>query len=132
MSRQTDDTTDNTNWEPPTDPAQDRPEDRAQDRPEDRAQDREQARTQELVHDRDDLLQRWEALQAAFVDEPRRAVEKADQLVAETIDSITRQFARSRQSLEQQWSAGADASTEDLRVAFQRYRSFFQRLLEQR
>jgi hypothetical protein len=121
MSRQTDDTTDDTTndttgaarWEAPTDPAQDRPQ-------------------EELVNDRDELLQRWEALQAAFVDEPRRAVEKADQLVAETIDSITRQFARSRQSLEQQWSAGADASTEDLRVAFQRYRSFFQRLLDQR
>ena len=38
-------------------------------------------------------------------------------------------FARERENLEGQWSRGEDVSTEDLRVALQRYRSFFQRLL---
>ncbi len=31
--------------------------------------------------------------------------------------------------LEQQWSRGDDVSTEDLRIALKRYRSFFDRLL---
>jgi hypothetical protein len=38
-------------------------------------------------------------------------------------------FASERQNLESQWSRGEEASTEDLRVALQRYRSFFNRLL---
>jgi hypothetical protein len=75
------------------------------------------------------LSQQWESIQAGFVDEPRRAVERADQLVSEAIDRLTETFARERSRLEQQWSRGDAASTEDLRVALQRYRSFFQRLL---
>jgi hypothetical protein len=38
-------------------------------------------------------------------------------------------FSRERESLEGQWSRGEEVSTEDLRVALQRYRSFFRRLL---
>jgi hypothetical protein len=38
-------------------------------------------------------------------------------------------FTRERQALEQQLAQDANASTEDLRVAFQRYRAFFDRLL---
>jgi hypothetical protein len=38
-------------------------------------------------------------------------------------------FAQERANLEQQWGRGQEASTEDLRQALQRYRSFFQRLL---
>jgi hypothetical protein len=75
------------------------------------------------------LRSRWENLQVGFVDEPRHAVEQADQLVNETIRGLTAGFANERQKLEKQWRDGADASTEDLRVAFQRYRSFFDRLL---
>lgn len=75
------------------------------------------------------LRSRWENLQVGFVDEPRHAVEQADQLVNETIRGLTTGFANERQKLEKQWHEGADASTEDLRVAFQRYRSFFERLL---
>ena len=39
------------------------------------------------------------------------------------------QFAAERSTLEGQWDRGGDASTEDLRIALQRYRSFFGRLL---
>ena len=38
-------------------------------------------------------------------------------------------FAAERERLEQQWGRGEDVSTEDLRIALQRYRGFFQRLL---
>ena len=64
------------------------------------------------------------------MDEPRRTVEEADELVAERDEAARRGVRRrSASSLEQQWGRGEDVSTEDLRVALQRYRSFFQRLL---
>jgi hypothetical protein len=39
-------------------------------------------------------------------------------------------FANERSGLEKQWDNGDNVSTENLRVALQRYRSFFDRLLE--
>jgi hypothetical protein len=76
-----------------------------------------------------ELVSRWEAVQVTFVDDPRRAVEDADGLVAHVMQQLADGFARERENLESQWSRGEDVSTEDLRVALQRYRSFFQRLL---
>ena len=76
-----------------------------------------------------ELSTRWEAIQVTFVDDPRRAVEEADGLVAHVMQQLADGFARERETLEGQWSRGEDVSTEDLRVALQRYRSFFQRLL---
>lgn len=75
------------------------------------------------------LRSQWDDVQAAFVDEPRRAVEQADGLVADTIQRLATSFSDERGRLEQQWARGEDVSTEDLRVALQRYRSFFHRLL---
>lgn len=75
------------------------------------------------------LRGRWSDVQAGFVDEPRRAVENADKLVATVMESLAQGFAKERSSLEHQWSRGDQVSTEDLRVALQRYRSFFDRLL---
>ncbi|HEY3974045.1 MAG TPA: hypothetical protein VGM18_13645 [Candidatus Sulfotelmatobacter sp.] len=74
------------------------------------------------------LRTRWSTVQTAFVDEPRRAVEEADGLVASAMKRLAEVFAEERSKLEQQWDKG-DVSTEDLRIALQRYRSFFQRLL---
>jgi hypothetical protein len=74
--------------------------------------------------------QRWHEIQASFVDEPRRAVEQADTLVAELMQELASGFSETRSGLEAQWdNDGDDASTEDLRVALTRYRSFFNRLL---
>lgn len=72
----------------------------------------------------------WEAIQTGFVDEPRRAVERADTLVAELMQRLAESFAHERSQLEAQWDRGDDVSTEDLRLALQRYRSFFGRLLQ--
>jgi hypothetical protein len=77
----------------------------------------------------DELRERWTDVQAGFVDEPKSAVEQADALVAEVLKRLADGFATERQALEQQWSRGDDASTEDLRLALRRYRSFFDRLL---
>jgi hypothetical protein len=71
----------------------------------------------------------WSAVQAAFVDEPRRAVEQADSLVASAMKRLAEVFAEERSKLEHQWDRGDNVSTEDLRIALQRYRSFFHRLL---
>jgi len=76
-----------------------------------------------------DFERRWHALQVSFVDEPQRCVQDADALVGEVMQRITDVFAEERRNLETQWSGGGEASTEDLRVALQRYRSFFNRLL---
>ncbi|MPZ23025.1 MAG: hypothetical protein GEU28_05665 [Dehalococcoidia bacterium] len=75
------------------------------------------------------LRRRWDEIQGNFVDEPRTAVEGADGLVAETMQRLADVFASERSNLERQWDSGEDVSTEDLRVALQRYRSFFNRLL---
>lgn len=75
------------------------------------------------------LRDRWHSIQAGFVDEPRKAVEDADSLVAATMKRLAEIFANERDHLESQWDRGDDVSTEDLRVALRRYRSFFDRLL---
>lgn len=79
--------------------------------------------------DADRLRSQWSAIQTGFVDEPRRAVEQGDELVAEVVQRLSESFASERADLEQQWDRGDQVSTEDLRVALQRYRSFFERLL---
>jgi len=72
---------------------------------------------------------RWTEVQTGFVDEPRSAVEQADGLVAEMMKRLAQVFADERGKLEEQWSRGDDISTEDLRQALRRYRSFMDRLL---
>ena len=75
------------------------------------------------------LRSKWDSIQVGFVDEPRRSVQEADSLVAATMKRLAEQFAAERSNLEGQWDRGSDASTEDLRLALRRYRSFFGRLL---
>ena len=76
-----------------------------------------------------DLRSRWGNVQAGFVDEPRTAVQQADELVGVAMKRLEDAFAEQRNNLERQWARGADASTEDLRQALRKYRSFFERLL---
>lgn len=75
------------------------------------------------------LRARWTGIQGAFVDEPRKAVQQADALVASAMQRLAEVFSSERTKLEQQWDQGDNVSTEDLRLALQRYRSFFHRLL---
>jgi hypothetical protein len=76
-----------------------------------------------------DFRARWDAVQVSFVDQPRRAVEEADGLVAVTTKRLAETFAAERTKLEAHWERGENVSTEDLRLALRRYRSFFGRLL---
>ncbi len=76
-----------------------------------------------------DLRARWAGVQAAFVDNPKECVQKADHLVSDLVEQLTAGFAQARSRLEEQWSRGQEASTEDLRMALMHYREFFDRLL---
>jgi hypothetical protein len=76
-----------------------------------------------------DLRSRWAGVQAAFVDDPKDCVQQADHLVSDLVEQLTTVFAQARSRLEEEWSQGRDASTEDLRMALMHYREFFDRLL---
>jgi hypothetical protein len=78
--------------------------------------------------DAEQFRARWQSIQGTFVDEPKQSVEQADALVTEVIRRLTETFQEERQSLESQLDSDK-MSTEDLRVALKRYRSFFERLL---
>jgi hypothetical protein len=88
--------------------------------------------TEQMLFAEDDLAElrsRWAGVQAAFVDDPKECVEKADHLVSDLVDQLTTGFADARSRLEEQWARGEEASTEDLRLALMHYREFFERLL---
>lgn len=76
-----------------------------------------------------DFRAQWQTIQAGFVDEPRASVEQADELVAQIMQRLAQSFSEQRSELEKQWDASEEISTEDLRLALRRYRSFFERLL---
>ena len=84
-----------------------------------------------LFDDREcaDFRSRWDEIQIRFVDDPPKAAEDADALVAETMRRLAEIFSEERKNMEAQWQRGENVSTEDLRQALQRYRSFFNRLL---
>jgi hypothetical protein len=77
----------------------------------------------------EDFRSRWNTIQSGFVDEPRRAVEDADGLVAQIMQRLAQSFSDQKGNLEIQWDNSQQVSTEDLRMALRRYRSFFDRLL---
>jgi hypothetical protein len=100
------------------------------DRALDRDEDADEPLEALLPGDRTETYRsQWHDLQVQFVDEPRDTVARADSLVAELMQELASGFNDARERLEEQWSRGDDVSTEDLRVALQRYRSFFERLL---
>jgi hypothetical protein len=76
-----------------------------------------------------DFRSRWDEVQIGFVDDPKQAVRKADELVAQVMKSLAQKFADERSKFESQFDEQGSASTENLRVALRGYRSFFQRLL---
>ncbi len=78
---------------------------------------------------RQELGSRWSEIQANFVDHPQGSVQEADALVVDVMQRVTGSLSNERERLESQWRQGDDVSTEDLRVALTRYRTFFDRLL---
>lgn len=82
-----------------------------------------------LGSEEEEFRSRWQKIQSDFVDAPRDSVGAADTLVAEAMQALATSFSEQKQDLEEQWQRGEEVPTEDLRVALQRYRSFFNRLL---
>jgi hypothetical protein len=76
-----------------------------------------------------DTGDRWHRIQSEFVDDPRKSVAEAHELVSDLLKRVVDNFTQERGALERQWSEGERVSTEDLRVCLQRYRAFFSRLL---
>lgn len=72
----------------------------------------------------------WQQIQARFVDDPKEAVQGADDLLAEVLQSLAGTFTERKQELEGQWHGESEALTEDLRLALRRYRTFFNQLLD--
>jgi hypothetical protein len=77
-----------------------------------------------------DFRRQWSNLQTGFVDEPRRTAADADNLVGTVMERLAEGFATERSGLEKQWDRVDNVSSEGLRIALQRYRSFFDRLLK--
>jgi hypothetical protein len=77
----------------------------------------------------DEYRGKWRDIQSTFVDDPRDAVRSADALVADVMQTLAKSFSAHKQGLEVQWDRGEEVATEELRVALQHYRSFFNRLL---
>lgn len=75
------------------------------------------------------FLDRWSQVQSRFVDDPQAAVREGDSLVAEVMQALAQRFSQHKRELEVQWQRGDEPQTEELRLALQQYRSFFQRLL---
>jgi hypothetical protein len=74
-----------------------------------------------------DFRSRWDVVQRGFVDDPKKSVREGDELVAQVIQSLAETFSGQRAALEDDRTD--QASTENLRLALRRYRSFFERLL---
>jgi len=81
------------------------------------------------TEDAENFQVEWRALQAEFVDDPREAVQRADELVTQVMQVLTDTFAQHKHALEEQWQRGDEVQTEELRQALKRYRAFFDRLL---
>jgi hypothetical protein len=80
-------------------------------------------------HATTDFRSRWDVIQRGFVDDPQEAVRAGDDLVAQVIKSLSDSFSEQRAELEGGTNQTDKSSTENRRLALQRYRSFFERLL---
>lgn len=88
---------------------------------------------EDIDGDRDsmgELQSRWAELQTIFVDDPRSAVQRADEVVSQTIQRIHERMNTQRSQMGERWQRNENISTEDLRVAFQNYRNFFRSLVD--
>jgi hypothetical protein len=87
------------------------------------------AKAGEPAFDRDEAVGQWRKIQAEFVDQPRRAVQEADDLVSGLLDRLTAALTSECRDVEAKWVQNDQVSTEDLRMSLQRYRSIFERVI---
>lgn len=82
----------------------------------------------------DKLQQRLQHAVGGFVDEPRHAVEEADEVLGEATERLVEELRSRRDQLRADWRAGGrngneDGDTEKLRLALRGYRDLVDRLL---
>ncbi|MEV5895055.1 hypothetical protein [Nonomuraea fuscirosea] len=84
-----------------------------------------------LGSDSSDVLQRWHDLQAFFVDDPREAVQRADELMDEVMTAVHETLERRLGELREPWknTDQDDTETERLRMALRAYRNVLHRLM---
>ena len=70
---------------------------------------------------------RWHEIQATFVDDPRSCVALAAGVVDGSVEALVLSVRQRQHALRSAWQRG-DAGTEELRVALQQYRTFWNRL----
>lgn len=70
---------------------------------------------------------RWHEIQAMFVDDPRSSAELAAGLAGDSADAVVASVRERQRALLSAWQ-GDDAGTEELRIAIQQYRAFWNRL----
>jgi hypothetical protein len=69
----------------------------------------------------------WNEIQAMFVDDPRASMERADGLLDDRVEALIQSVRERQRSMRSAWRAD-DAGTEELRIALQRYRQFWNSL----
>ena len=74
-------------------------------------------------------FEQWKSIQGKFVDDPRGSVQEARALLDDLIQRIVQSLTEHKESLDRQWSSEPNASTEQLRLCLQHYRTLFTRLL---
>ncbi|WP_214317390.1 hypothetical protein [Nonomuraea sediminis] len=79
-----------------------------------------------IEQDPEVLQQRWRDVQSAFVDNPTEAVQQADGLVEEVVESLTSSLHARTSRLRESWR---DGDTEQMRQALQDYRGVLERLM---
>ncbi|HEX4813298.1 MAG TPA: hypothetical protein VFV66_11160 [Nonomuraea sp.] len=72
---------------------------------------------------------RWREVQASFVDDPGEAVQRADTLVGEVVESLTSSLTTRTNALRDRWKDTGTPDTEQLRLALRDYRNVLDRLL---
>jgi hypothetical protein len=88
----------------------------------------------QLLGDEDsaEFRTRWIELQGSFVDDPRQAVQQAEGLVDEVMQTLIAQLTARKEQLEARSSTSGDSSgdTEELRLRLRSYREFFEQMLK--
>ena len=69
----------------------------------------------------------WNEIQAMFVDDPRASIERAAGLVDDRVEELIQSIRGRQLSMQSAWQA-TYAGTEELRVALQHYRTFWNSL----
>ncbi len=69
----------------------------------------------------------WNEIQAMFVDDPHASIQRAAGLVDDRVEALIQSVRERQRSMQSAWQAD-DAGTEELRVALQHYRAFWNSL----